>query len=103
METQQMCRAFTGKEKGYLCKLTHTSGGPVIMYYKQIHRCYLLHVLDMMDSAAKGCLDHRFHATTAYTAELLTLHQHRANNQNRMPNQIKPTLRVSSNTQATLE
>ena len=32
-----------------------------------------------------------------YTVQLLTLHQHRANNQYRMANQILPTLKVSSN------
>ena len=52
---------------------------------------------------AKGCSDHRFHAPPAYTAQLPTLHQHRANNQERMANQIQPTLRVSSSTQVTLE
>ena len=30
---------------------------------------------------AKGCSDHRFRAPLAYTAQLPTLHQHRANNQ----------------------
>ena len=30
---------------------------------------------------AKGCSDHRFCAPPAYTAQLQTLHQHRANNQ----------------------
>ena len=30
---------------------------------------------------AKGCLDHRLRASPAYTAQLPTLHQHRANNQ----------------------
>ena len=52
---------------------------------------------------AKGYFDRRFHAPPAYTTQLLTLHQHRANNQYRTANQIYPTLRVSSNTQATLE
>ena len=37
---------------------------------------------------AKGFSDHRFHAAPAYTAQLLTLHQHRANNQYRKANQI---------------
>ena len=32
---------------------------------------------------AKGCSDHRFRAPPAYTAQLPTLHQHRANNQYR--------------------
>ena len=34
-------------------------------------------------SGAKGCLDHRIRARPqpAYTAQLLTLHQHRAHNQ----------------------
>ena len=31
-------------------------------------------------SGAIGCLDHRFRASPAYTARLLALHQHRANN-----------------------
>ena len=53
---------------------------------------------------AKGYLDHRFRAPPAYTAQLLTLHQHRANNQYRTANKIWPTLRVSSSsTQATFE
>ena len=34
---------------------------------------------------AKGCSDHSgFRAPSAYTAQLLTLHQRRANNQDRM-------------------
>ena len=37
---------------------------------------------------AKGCSDHKFHAPPAYTAQLLTLPQHRANNQYRTANQI---------------
>ena len=52
---------------------------------------------------AKGWSDHRFRAPPAYTAQLPTLHQRKANNQYRTANQIKPTLRVSSSTQATLE
>ena len=43
-------------------------------------------------------------APLAYTAQFPTLQQHRVNNQfDRTGNQILPTLRVSSNTQATLE
>ena len=37
---------------------------------------------------AKGWSDHRFRAPPAYTAQLLTLHQHRVNNQYRTANQI---------------
>ena len=37
---------------------------------------------------AKGWSDHRFRAPPAYTAQLPTLHQHRANNQYRTANQI---------------
>ena len=44
-----------------------------------------------------------FDTHPAYTAQLLTLHQHRANYQYSMMNQIQPTLRVSSNSQTTLE
>ena len=38
--------------------------------------------------ANKGCSDHRFRAPPAYTAQLLTLHRYRANNQYRTVNQI---------------
>ena len=38
--------------------------------------------------SAKGCSDHRFRTPAAYTAQLPTLHQHRANNQYRTANQI---------------
>ena len=38
--------------------------------------------------SAKGCSDHRFRAPPTYTAQLLTLHQHRANNQYRTANRI---------------
>ena len=37
--------------------------------------------------SAKGCSDHSFRAPLAYTAQLLTLHQHRANSQYRTANQ----------------
>ena len=44
----------------------------------------------MISSAggAMGCSDHRFRAPPAYTVQSLTLHQHRANNQDRMANEI---------------
>ena len=57
-------------------------------------------VMTSSTGGAKGCLDHRFRAPQAH---LLTLHQHRANNQYRTANQLSSTLRVSSNTQAALE
>ena len=60
-------------------------------------------VMKFSAGGAKGCSDHRFRAPPAYTAQLLTLHQHRANNQYRTANQIQPTLMVSSSSQATLE
>ena len=37
---------------------------------------------------AKGCSDHRFRAPPAYTAQLLSMPQHRTNNQYRTANQI---------------
>ena len=37
---------------------------------------------------AKGCSDHMFRVPPAYTAQLLALHEHRANNQYRAANQI---------------
>ena len=37
---------------------------------------------------AKGWSDQRFRAPPAFTAQLLSMHQHRANNQYRMANQI---------------
>ena len=49
---------------------------------------------------AKGCSDHRLCEPPAYTAQSLTLYQHRANN----PCIVGwLTLRVSSNTQTTPE
>ena len=45
-------------------------------------------VMTSSAGGTKGCSDHRFHASPAYTAQLLTLHQHRANNQYRMANQM---------------
>ena len=45
-------------------------------------------VITFSAGGAKGCSDHRFHASLAYTVKLLTLLQHRANNQYRMANQI---------------
>ena len=45
-------------------------------------------VMTSSAGGAKGCSDHRFRASPAYTAQLQTLHQHRANNQYRTANQI---------------
>ena len=45
-------------------------------------------VITLSAGGAKGCSDHRFCAPPAYTDQLLTLHQHRDNNQYRMANQI---------------
>ena len=42
----------------------------------------------VMTSGAKDCSDHRFRAPSTYTAQLPTLHQHRANNQYRTANKI---------------
>ena len=51
----------------------------------------------------RGCSGHIICAHPASCTHLLTLHQHRANNQYRTANQIKPTLRVSIIIQTTLE
>ena len=59
--------------------------------------------MTLSTGGAKDCSDHRFLAPPAYTAQLPTLHQHRANNQYKTDNQIKSSLRVSSNTQAAVE
>ena len=53
-------------------------------------------VMTSSTGGTKGCSDHRFRAPPTYTAQLLTLHQHRANNHYRMANQIKPTLRLAA-------
>ena len=45
-------------------------------------------VMTSSAGGAKGCSDHRFCASPAYNAQLLTLRQYRANNQNRTANQI---------------
>ena len=50
-------------------------------------------VITSSAGGAMGCSDHRFRAPPAYTAQLLTLHQHRANNQYRTANQIQPTFK----------
>ena len=43
-------------------------------------------VMTSSAGGAKGCSDHRFRALPDYTVQLITLHQHRANNQYRMAN-----------------
>ena len=45
-------------------------------------------VMTSSAGGAKDWPDHRFHAPPAYIAQLLTLHQHRANSQYRTANQI---------------
>ena len=39
---------------------------------------------------AKGCIDHRFRGPPVHIAQLLTLHQHRADSQYRTANQQSP-------------
>ena len=41
---------------------------------------YIGRSTEISAGGAKGCLDRRFRAPPAYTTQLLTLHQHRANN-----------------------
>ena len=45
-------------------------------------------VMTSFAGGAKGWSDHRFRVPPAYTSQLLTLHQYRANNQYRTANQI---------------
>ena len=61
-------------------------------------------VMTLSTGGAKTYLDHRFRAPPAYTAQLLTLHQHKANTTS-IGQQIKssPLLQVCSRTQAILE
>ena len=66
--------------------------------YKEFQPSY-----DIVLRWCQGYLDHRFRAPAAYTAQLLILLQHWTNNKYRTANQILPILRVSSNSQATLE
>ena len=47
--------------------------------YREVYWDFQLSLTSSADSA-KGWSDHRFRAPLAYTAQLLTLHQHRANN-----------------------
>ena len=51
----------------------------------------------------EGCLDHRYRVPHHTTTQLQTLNEHRTNDQYRMAHQIWPALRVSGNTQATIE
>ena len=75
----------------------------ILLTHKGSHR-EVMTVMTSSIGGTKDCLDHRFHAS-------LSLHRPIANStstQNQQPvqdiaNQIKPTLRVSRNTQATLE
>ena len=74
----------------------------ILLTYEGSHREVdreLQHSCDIVPrSGAKGRLDHRFRASPAYTAQLLTPHQHKANNQYGMAKQILVTVRASSNT-----
>ena len=60
-------------------------------------------VMTSFTGSAKGCSNHRFRAPPPYTAQLVTLHQHRANSQYSTANQVYYFLGVSSSTQTTLE
>ena len=53
-------------------------------------------VMTSSAGGAKGCSDHRFRAPPAYIGQLITLHQHRANNQYRTWLIKSSRLRVSS-------
>ena len=67
----------------YFFSILLTHKGPHRMAYRDFQ-------LSLTSSAAgaKGCSDHWFRAPPAYTAQLLTLHQHRINNQCSPANQI---------------
>ena len=69
-------------QQTFFILLTHE--GSHRMVYQGFQRSHDL----FRKSGVKGCLGHRFRAPPAYTARLLTLHQHRANNQYRTANQI---------------
>ena len=111
--TQLNTQAHTYKERMDVMKLTGIDRDTriiiifsILLTHEGSHReAYRDFQPSLTSSAggAKGFSDHRFRAPPAYTTQLLTLHQHRANNQYRTTNQIQPTLRVSSSTQATLE
>ena len=91
--------------KGWMLHLYVAKFFSILLTHKRSHREVYQDFQPSLTSSAGGakvCSDHRFRAPPAYTAQLPTLHQHRANNQYRTANQIKPTLRVSSSTQATL-
>ena len=47
-------------------------------------------VITLSAGGATDCSDNRSCAPPVYTAKLLTLHEHRANNQYRTANQINP-------------
>ena len=55
--------------------------------HREVYRDFQ-HGLTFSAGGAKDFSDHRFRAPPTYTALLLTLHHHRANNQYRTANQI---------------
>ena len=70
---------------------SYTSFFSILLTHKGSHREAYRDFQPSLTSSgdgAKGCSDHRFRAPPAYTAQLPTLHQHRANNQYRTTNQI---------------
>ena len=74
-----------------LASLTHCIFFSILLTHEGSHREVYRDFQPSSTSfagGAKGWSDHRFRAPTAYTAQLLTLHQHRASNQCRMANQI---------------
>ena len=82
----------------FFCFILLTHKGSHREVYQEFQSSY-----DIFRRWCQGMFKPQVPCTHSYTAQLLTLYQHRANNQYRMADQIYSTLRVSSNTQATLE
>ena len=67
----------------YIIFILPTQEGSHNKVYREFHP-----VMTSSAGGAKGCLDHRLREPPVYPVQLLTLHQHRANNQYRTANQI---------------
>ena len=84
--TMTACTLLLGPKVGeiFFCFILLTQEGSDREAYQEFQPSYDI----FRRFGARGYSDHRFRAPLAYTAQLLNLHQHRANNQYRMANQI---------------
>ena len=91
LELQIENHFFSSRSENSNIGLNHWSLFSFLLTHEGSHREVYQDFQSSLTSSAggtKGCSDHRFRAPPAYTAQLPTLHQQRANNQYRTANQI---------------